>query len=58
MMVRDTLFSAPARARGFWQVAFVEQLFSEHERGSWDHADYLWRLFVLELWLQRYVDVH
>ena len=55
-MVRDTLFDARARARGWWEPAFVERLISEHEAGAWDHADYVWRLFVLELWLRRYVD--
>jgi asparagine synthase (glutamine-hydrolysing) len=55
-MVRDALFDPRARARGWWESAFVERLLGEHERGSWDHADYIWRLFVLELWLRRYVD--
>jgi asparagine synthase (glutamine-hydrolysing) len=54
--VRDVLFDGRARARGWWEPAFVERLLTEHERGSWDHADHIWRLFVLELWLRRYVD--
>jgi asparagine synthase (glutamine-hydrolysing) len=55
-MVRETIFSSRARARGWFQSAFVEQLFAEHERGEWDHSDYLWRILMLELWLRRYVD--
>jgi asparagine synthase (glutamine-hydrolysing) len=55
-MVRDTLFDARARARHWWEPSFVERLLTEHERGSWDHSDYLWRLLMLELWLRRYVD--
>jgi asparagine synthase (glutamine-hydrolysing) len=55
-MVRETLFDARARARGWWQPAFVEGLLSQHERGVWDYGDCLYRLFVLELWLRRYVD--
>jgi asparagine synthase (glutamine-hydrolysing) len=55
-MVRETLFDARARSRGWWEPAFVERLMSEHEAGGWDHADYLWRLFILELWMRRYVD--
>lgn len=54
--VRETLFDSVARARGLWQPAFVEGLLSEHERGAWDHADSIWRLFVLERWLRRYFD--
>jgi asparagine synthase (glutamine-hydrolysing) len=52
--VRSTLHDA--RARGWWQAPFIEKLFAEHEQGAWDHADYLWRLYVLELWLRRHVD--
>jgi asparagine synthase (glutamine-hydrolysing) len=54
--VRETIFDARARARGWWEPKFVERLIAEHERGAWDHADYIWRLFVLEKWLRRYVD--
>jgi asparagine synthase (glutamine-hydrolysing) len=55
-MVREVLFDARTRARGWWQPAFVEKLLAEHLRGSWDHSDYLFRLLMLELWLRRYVD--
>ena len=55
-MVRETLFDERARARGWWEPAFIEGLLSQHERGAWDYADCLYRLFVLELWLRRYVD--
>jgi asparagine synthase (glutamine-hydrolysing) len=54
--VRDALFDHTARARGWWEPAYVERLMAEHLRGSWDHADDIWRLFVLELWLRKYVD--
>jgi asparagine synthase (glutamine-hydrolysing) len=55
-MVRATLFDARARGRGWWEPAFVEGLLAEHERGTWDWADCIYRLFVLELWLRRFVD--
>jgi asparagine synthase (glutamine-hydrolysing) len=54
--VRDALFDHTARARGWWKPAYVEQLMAEHLRGTWDHADDIWRLFVLELWLRKHVD--
>lgn len=54
--VRDTLSSPRARQRGWWNPEFVDRLLAEHQRGSWNHSDYLWRMFVLELWLRRYVD--
>jgi asparagine synthase (glutamine-hydrolysing) len=55
-MVRETLFDERARARGWWEPSFVEHLLAQHERGAWDYADNIYRLFVLELWLRRYVD--
>ena len=55
-MMRETLFDPRTRARGFWRPAFVERLIADHESGSWDHSDYLFRLLMLELWLRRYVD--
>ncbi|HVZ74056.1 MAG TPA: asparagine synthase C-terminal domain-containing protein [Polyangia bacterium] len=55
-MVRSVLFDRRARERGWWQPAFLERLLAEHERGTWDHADSIWRIFVLESWLRRYVD--
>lgn len=54
--VRDALFSQKARERGWWEPACVERLMAEHARGSWDHADDIWRLFVLERWLRKHVD--
>src|SRR5579871_113682 len=54
--VRDALFDEHARARGYFDLGVVERLFGEHQRGGWDHADSLWRLYVLERWLRRYVD--
>lgn len=55
-MIRDTLFDPRARARRWWEPSFVERLLGEHERNVWDHADYIWRLLMLELWMRRYVD--
>jgi asparagine synthase (glutamine-hydrolysing) len=54
--VRDTLLDARTTARGWWNRSFVERLFEEHQQGAWDHSCHLWLLYVLELWLRRYVD--
>ncbi len=55
-MMRDMLFDARSVGRGFWRAEFVAKLIADHESGSWDHSDYLFRLLMLELWLRRYVD--
>jgi asparagine synthase (glutamine-hydrolysing) len=52
--VRQTLFDAQTAGRGWWNTAFIERLFAEHIQGTWDHADYIWRLFVIERWLSRH----
>ena len=52
--VRETLSDAGAVGRGLWEPEFLEHLLGEHERGAWDHADSLWRVFVLERWLRKH----
>jgi asparagine synthase (glutamine-hydrolysing) len=54
--VRDTLLDARSAGRGWWNRSFIEHLFDEHQQGAWDHSYHLWLLYVLELWLRRYVD--
>jgi asparagine synthase (glutamine-hydrolysing) len=55
-LVRDTLLGPRARARGWLQPAHVETLLREHDAGTWDWSNELWRLLVLELWMERYLD--
>jgi asparagine synthase (glutamine-hydrolysing) len=55
-MVNDVLRSAQARERGYFRSGFVDQLLERHERGSWDHASEIFRLFMLELWHREYID--
>ena len=54
--VREVLFDARTRARGWFDATFVERLIGEHLRGSWDHSAAIWSLVVLELWLRRHLD--
>jgi asparagine synthase (glutamine-hydrolysing) len=56
--VRETLFDARTAGRGWWNRSFVQRLFDEHQQGAWDHAQHLWLLYALELWLRRYVDAN
>lgn len=54
--VRAVLFDPRTQARGWFEADFIEQLLSEHLRGSWDHSAAIWSLVVLELWLRRHLD--
>lgn len=55
-LVRDTLLGSRAEARGWLQPAHVERLLREHDAGSWDWSGEIWRLLMLELWMERYLD--
>jgi len=52
----DTLLSARALQRGYFDPAFVRRVVHEHVSGTRDHAFRLWQLVVLERWHQQYVD--
>ena len=54
-LARDVLLDATARERGLVRPAAVEQLLDEHALGV-DHAQRLWCLLMLELWLRAHVD--
>jgi asparagine synthase (glutamine-hydrolysing) len=52
----DTLLSARALQRGYFQPRFVRQLVDEHLSGRRDHTLRLWQLVVFERWHQQYID--
>ncbi len=52
---RDTLLSQPARERGLFVPAAVDDLLERHRRGE-DHGDRIWNLLVLELWHREVFD--
>ena len=52
----DTLLSARALQRGYFEPSFVRRLVQEHVGGVRDHALRLWQLVVFERWHQQYVD--
>jgi asparagine synthase (glutamine-hydrolysing) len=52
----DTLLSARALSRGYFQAPFVRRLVDEHLSGRRDHALRLWQLVMFERWHVHYVD--
>ncbi|MDT7603940.1 MAG: hypothetical protein QOF61_1937 [Acidobacteriota bacterium] len=54
--IRDVLHGPRTRTRGYFDPAYLDVLFSEHERGRRDHSGQLWSLFVLELWQRTFAD--
>jgi asparagine synthase (glutamine-hydrolysing) len=44
------------RARGLFDASAVEVLKREHLSGARTHADRLWTLMMLELWMREYLD--
>ena len=54
--IRDVLFDARTRSRGYFNQTHVELLYDEHDRGRRDNATHLWTLFMLELWHRTFFD--
>ena len=54
--MEDLLASDRVRARGLLVPTVVEALKREHLDGRRSHADRLWSLMILELWMRQYLD--
>jgi asparagine synthase (glutamine-hydrolysing) len=54
----DTLLSAAALQRGYFEPTFVRRLVEDHLSGRRDHTLRLWQLVVFERWHHRYIDRH
>jgi asparagine synthase (glutamine-hydrolysing) len=52
----DLLAPDCVRARGLFEADAVEVLKREHLSGARTHADRLWTLMMLELWMREYLD--
>lgn len=55
-MMRETLLSEKALARGLFNPQSVRSLIEEHTSGALDHSHRLWTLLMLELWFERFID--
>ncbi len=54
--VRETLLSARAVGRGYFERPAIERLIAEHQNGARDHHRLLWKLIVLEHWHREFPD--
>ena len=54
--VRDLLAPGAVHDRGLFDVAEVERLLGEHERGFADHSALIWGLASVELWHRVFID--
>ena len=52
----DTLLSASARQRGYFEPRFVSRLVQEHLSGRRDHTLRLWQLVIFERWHRQDLD--
>ena len=50
------IFSERARARGFFDFAYLDRLWAAHASGAARHGTRFWLLLWLELWFQTFVD--
>ncbi len=54
--LRDILMEKRTRERGLFQSKVVEQILTEHEKGSQDNSFQLWMLLNFEIWCRRFID--
>jgi asparagine synthase (glutamine-hydrolysing) len=52
---KSLLLDPKARIGSYLKTSFVHRLFDEHTRGRENHANRLWALLMLEVWLQEYL---
>jgi asparagine synthase (glutamine-hydrolysing) len=52
--VRETLLSAAARSRGFWDAAAVERALGDTAHPYW--FDIVWKLLAIEVWASVFLD--
>lgn len=55
-LLQDQLLGQRARARGLFNMDYVERLIREHTTGRFRHAHRLWALLTFELWAQTFLD--
>jgi len=55
-MAHDVIFSDQTRDGGYFNYAYLGQLWAEHITGSADHGARLWALLWLEFWMRIFVD--
>ncbi len=55
-LVRETLLSEKAAARGYFKTETIRRWLEEHDSGKQDHGQKLWSLLILELWFLMFVD--
>jgi asparagine synthase (glutamine-hydrolysing) len=54
--MRATLLGGRVAQRGIFHRSAIARLIEEHQRGKRDHAQRLWQLLFLELWLRQHFD--
>ena len=54
--VRDILLDSRTRQRGYFNMAYVEQLLDAHQRGQRDCFSQIWMLLNVELWQRLFFE--
>ncbi len=55
-LVEDFLLSERSRNRGFFDPAYVERIYRQHQSGAQNHAHRLWALLMFEAWARTFLD--
>jgi asparagine synthase (glutamine-hydrolysing) len=51
-MSQELVLGDRASKRGYFNMAYLENIISEHRRNRRDHSYIIWTLMMLEMWLR------
>jgi len=56
-LITDVLSEETIKKRGYFSNSFVQNLLNEHFKRRKNNSHRLWALLVLELWMQKNIDI-
>ncbi|GAK59425.1 asparagine synthase, glutamine-hydrolyzing [Candidatus Vecturithrix granuli] len=54
---QETLLSSKTYSRGFFQPAYVEKMWQQHQSGQRNFGTNFWTLLMFELWYRRFMEL-
>ena len=55
-VIDEYVLSERTLARGLFEPEYLKQMVEAHQSGVENHADRLWSLLNLEIWLRQFID--
>jgi asparagine synthase (glutamine-hydrolysing) len=55
-IIEDSIMESPLRSRGLFDYSYIKHLIEEHRRHSINYSFWIWSLFNLTLWYDRWIE--